>query len=153
MKKVRYVVGLAGIVPAAAGFMAPAAAHAATTPRETAVQDASATAKTVNLTHIARPDITAGSVSTSIDANSVYLNKRSGGKALMYSGDWVKVSCYYRGTGASGTGLPDPYWDHVIYESSLNGVFGPFHDIGHVADSYVNFGGVYPSKVGIPKCK
>lgn len=150
MKKVRYIAGLAGIIPVAAGLMTPSAAHAAA--GETAARSASTTGKTVNLTHLARPEITAGSRFASIDANSVYLNKRSGGKALMYFGDVVKVSCYYKGTGTSATGLPDPYWDHVIYESSLNHVHGPYHDIGHVADSYVNLGGVEPPQTSIPPC-
>jgi hypothetical protein len=151
MKKVRYMVGLAGIVPAAAGFMVPAAAHAATTPGGTAARDASATAKSVNLRHIAEPDVDLRDVAVSILGTSVYFNSRYGSKYLMnpkgHTGDKVKVSCYY-----SGTGLPDPYWDHVIYEKSLSGVQGPFSLVGHVADSYVNFGGLYPKSVGIPKC-
>lgn len=150
MKKVRYIAGLAGIVPAAAGLMIPAAAHATTTPSETAARDASATAKSVNLRHIAAPDVDLRDVPVSILGTSVYFNSRYGSKYLMnVSGhvDKVKVSCYY-----SGTGLPDPYWDHVIYEESLSGVQGPFTLVGHVADSYVNFGGRNPKAVDIPHC-
>ena len=46
MKKVRYLAGLAGIAPVAAGFLAPAAAHATATAQTPRVNNA---AKTVSL--------------------------------------------------------------------------------------------------------
>jgi hypothetical protein len=141
MKKVAYIAGLAGMVPAIAGFIVPGAANAATT-------DAGTQAKTVST----RPAITAstGGLYTCTGPagkagrrcyTSIY-NRPNGTRFYSPNGAYsiisnhaeVTISCYYSGD----TGFPtDKYWDHVI---SVN--YSPI--IGHVADKWVNFGGDYP---------
>ncbi len=69
----------------------------------------------------------------------------------VYAGDAMIEQCWF-----SGAPYADPYWDHVIWESSLNGkhpTYG-YSTQGHVADEYVNFSGRYPFSGGVslPHC-
>jgi hypothetical protein len=72
-------------------------------------------------------------------AGAVYY-PASGGSQGLAAGAVLHITCYY-GDSAS----PDGYADHVI---SIN---GNSRD-GHVYDTYVDFGGLYPWEVGLPVC-
>jgi hypothetical protein len=155
MKKVSYVVGLAGMVPAAAALMAPAAANGAAAPSQAPSRDAAAAVKasapagtrTVNLHHVTTEDLfngVSGYASVIRGPATLYLHS---GDVTVYDGDLLYVQCYYL-----GAPYPDPDWDHVTREYSIDGHYGPWSGIGHIADSFINFSGLTASQAGVTKC-
>jgi hypothetical protein len=153
MKKVRYAAGLAGLVPAAAGVMIPAAAHAATA-AGSADQGAAAAVKTVALRHLQaaaapavahvwscfdkEPDGLYGWCNGSIVHGPAPFYPRNGGSYNLHDGSRVKITCFYSGKVVSG----DKYWDHVVRETNRSGYFN--YTSGHIADYYVSLGNQPP---------
>jgi len=169
MKKVRYVAGLAGLAPAAAGVMTGTAAHAAPagdSPGRTAPAVAKS-AKTVSLSHLRALDARVDRVYSCFDfksghygwCNAPVTGRNASHRALfylsippfaysVYNGDRMKVTCYY--TGASHYG--DSYYDHIVREDSLSGVEGPDYRTGHMYDYFINFSNQTPKAVGLRHC-
>lgn len=71
---------------------------------------------------------------------------RSGGEFVLNDGSSVHVTCYYSGAPFTS----DPYWDHANKERFPGG--GERTASGHIADHYVNLGGLFPASAGIPHC-
>jgi hypothetical protein len=153
MKKVSYAIGLAGMVPVAAALMAPAAAQGATAPSKTPSRDASAAkaaasepTRSVNLHHVTTEDLFNGSTYASVIRGPATLYLHTG-DVTVYDGDLLYVQCYYL-----GAPYPDPDWDHVTREYSIDGQYGPWSGSGHIADSFINFSGQTASQAGITRC-
>ena len=155
MKKVSYVIGLAGMVPAAAAFMAPAAAGGATATGQAPSRGGSAAvkasaperARTVNLHHVTTEDLFdgwSGYASVIRGPATLYLHT---GDVTVYDGDLLYVQCYYL-----GAPYPDPDWDHVTREYSIDGKYGPWSGSGHIADSFINLSGQTASQAGVNRC-
>lgn len=160
MKKVHYIAGLAGVAPAAMGFIAPAMAHAAPAggPAE---RGTSAPAKTVSTHQIKAPALAENTVFSCFNprangtfewCNAPIINGPAdfyshNGAVLfqLHDGDRVKVTCWY--TGASFHG--DPYKDHVVREH-IGGAFYSYS--GHVNDYHVNFSGLTPNSLPLSHC-
>jgi hypothetical protein len=159
MKKVRYIAGLAGLAPAAAGVMTGTAAHAAQA-GGSAGHDASAlakTAKTVSLHYPTARTVTADPVFSCFNAKSGYygwcnapiihgpteLISGLGASVLtLRDGNRVKVTCWYR----NNLGLIQ---DHVVREHVGNTYY---YIVGHVSDYNVNFSGLYPYSLPLRHC-
>jgi len=164
MKKVRYLAGLAGLAPAAAGVMTGTAAHAAeaggspghdTSARPTA-------AKSVSLHHLTTRGASAGStVYSCFSPKSGYYDHCNApiihapppnGVPLysaidlvlmtLYNGNRVKVTCWYK----SSRGAVQ---DHVVREHVGNTFY---YKVGHVSDYNVDFSGLYPKSVPLRHC-
>lgn len=59
--------------------------------------------------------------------------------------DEVEVTCWYPGN-PPAPWHGDGYQDHVVWVNSV----GNF--TGHIPDYYINFGGLTPNQVGLPRC-
>ena len=130
-KKVRYLAGLAGIAPATVGFMAQA------TPANAATW--SCFNKLPNGNY-------GWCNATIVSGPAKFYSHYYGFTYKLPTGDRVKVTCWY-----SGTGSGDPFWDHIVREKSITGLSGgPWYKSGHVADRYVSLGG-YPYRL-LNKC-
>jgi hypothetical protein len=152
MKKVRYLAGLAGLVPAAAAVAIPATAHAATAEQGTAVP-----AKTVSMGQVRAPaaaiaahqwscfnpegksHVPHGWCNGSIINSPATFYSHSGQPFFaLESGSRVKVTCWYR----DARGLED----HVVRINPV-GSAPPFAVSGHVHDANVSFGNTPASEL------
>jgi hypothetical protein len=150
MKKVTYFAGLAGMVPLAAGFIAPAAAHAAQA--GSTEPQALPAGKTVSLHNVrARPAVVntvyscfpAGTHKDCwapiIHGPAPFFSHNGAFLFSLHNGNSVFVTCHYG----------NPIQDHVTL-ISRNGTITSAN--GHVSDFYVNFSNQNPSRVGIGPC-
>ena len=155
MKKVTYIAGLAGMVPLAAGFMAPAA-HAAQA--GSAEPQALTTGKTVSLHNVRQAPLVDHVYHCSagggyhcwapiIHGPAPFTSHNGAVLSPLHDGSMVEITCYYTGTKVHG----DPYKDHVTGIISRNGQIGDSAN-GHVSDYYVNLSSQNPSRVGLGIC-
>jgi hypothetical protein len=144
MKKVRYLAGLAGLVPAAAAVAMPATAHAAAAEPGTAVP-----AKTVSLGHVRAP---AAAIATHqwscfdpegksriphgwcngsiINGPSPFFDHNGASDGSVHNNSRVKITCWYR----DANGLED----HVV-RINPPGSAPPYAVSGHIHDANVSF--------------
>lgn len=148
MKKVRTLVSMTAVVPAAVtAAVAPTVANAATANRS-ADHGTARTGKAVSFGSHFKAAATAVTTWASIingpaplwtPSNKIHTHLNNG------SGNSVFITCYYTGN----TGFGDQYWDHFTKynKSHFTHTF-----TGHVADHYVNLLGHNPKSYGIPHC-
>src|SRR5690348_13250817 len=131
MKKVRYLAGLAGLAPAAAGVVTGTAAHAALAGGSPG-RDAPAGAKTVSLHHLTARGVYPALAFSCFDPDGGYYDHCNApiihgpvqvSLGYLYDGDRVRVTCYVSGRSNHG----DPYYDRINREDSLNRNEGPFY--------------------------
>jgi len=159
MKKVRYLAGLAGLAPAAAGVMTGTAAHASLAAGSPGHDTSAAVkaAKTVSLHHLTATAVSADPVFSCFNPKSGYyghcnapiihgpaeLVSGLGASVLtLHNGNRVEVTCWYR----DNRGLIQ---DHVVREHVGSKYY---YIIGHVSDYNVNFSGLYPYSLPLRHC-
>jgi hypothetical protein len=158
MKKVRYLAGLAGLAPAAAGIMTGTPAHAALAGRSPAHNTSAraTTAKTVSLHHLTATAVSPDPVFSCFSPNNGYyghcnapvihgpteLVSDLGARVLtLHDGNRLEVTCWFRSFGL--------IQDHVVREHIGNRFS---YIVGHVSDYNVNFSGLYPYSLPLRHC-